>query len=319
VTLATIAIPTFNRASLLRRAVSSALAQDYRNVEVVISDNASTDDTMQVCKEIAASDSRVRYLRQPRNIGAVANFGAALAAANGTYFMWLADDDWLDNAYLTDCIARLASGAALVSGRARWFDDAGSVSDEPAITLVASDPVDRVRAYYREVLHNSVFYGVAPTASFRARTPFIDVIGSDWLLVASFAFAGRIETVDTVAINRSTGGASESIQHRTAAVSRAVMRDILSSQTYDGLTWRARIRLACYCGCIIGWRMGIRYPATAAIRRSLGDPAYERIRHIYRRVGSARSRAEIVSSNDDGQAMPIDGSSQRTPEAASET
>ena len=94
--LVTIGIPTYRRPQLLRRAIASALAQDHGDVEVVISDNASGDDTDAVCREAVAADRRVRYVPQRENIGAVPNFLAALAAGTGSLFMWLGDDDWLE-------------------------------------------------------------------------------------------------------------------------------------------------------------------------------------------------------------------------------
>ena len=70
--LVSVGIPTFNRLIMLRRAVDSALSQDYPNLEVVISDNASTDGTQAWCEQLARRDSRVRYVRQPntRDAGA---------------------------------------------------------------------------------------------------------------------------------------------------------------------------------------------------------------------------------------------------------
>src|SRR5665647_1226326 len=94
-TLATIAIPTFNRAELLKRAIASARAQDYPSVEILIVDNASEDATQEICQALAAEDPRIRYMRQPRNVGPTRNFETGLENARGHYFMWLADDDWI--------------------------------------------------------------------------------------------------------------------------------------------------------------------------------------------------------------------------------
>jgi glycosyltransferase involved in cell wall biosynthesis len=90
----TVGIPTRNRSAYLVRAVRSALAQSYAELEVVVSDNASTDDTVGRIEEIA--DSRVRLLKQPSNIGMVANFNACLQAASGELFLMLSDDDVLE-------------------------------------------------------------------------------------------------------------------------------------------------------------------------------------------------------------------------------
>jgi glycosyltransferase involved in cell wall biosynthesis len=92
--LVTIAIPTYNRSDLLVRAVKSALAQDHASVEVLVSDNASTDDTPQRMAEI--QDPRLRYVRQTRNLGMVGNFNYCLEAAKGDLFLMLSDDDLME-------------------------------------------------------------------------------------------------------------------------------------------------------------------------------------------------------------------------------
>ena len=79
--MVTIAIPTFNRATWLRDCVRVALTQSYRRFEVLVSDNASSDETAMVLDQF--SDERLRVVRQPRNIGATANWNACLAEARG--------------------------------------------------------------------------------------------------------------------------------------------------------------------------------------------------------------------------------------------
>jgi glycosyltransferase involved in cell wall biosynthesis len=89
-----IGIPTYNRREYVLRAVNSALAQTYSNIEVVVSDNASTDDTVKYLAAI--DDRRLVILRHPTNTGMVANFNACLGAATGELFLMLSDDDWLE-------------------------------------------------------------------------------------------------------------------------------------------------------------------------------------------------------------------------------
>jgi hypothetical protein len=86
-----VCIPTFNRAEMLRGAIASVLAQSLEDFELVISDNASTDHTHDVVTAIR--DPRVRYVRQPANVGAVQNFNRCLALARGNYVALFHDDD----------------------------------------------------------------------------------------------------------------------------------------------------------------------------------------------------------------------------------
>jgi glycosyltransferase involved in cell wall biosynthesis len=101
--LITIAIPTFNRAPLLKECLGTALAQSYQNFEVVVSDNASTDATAEVLKSV--SDQRLRVVRQQRNLGQLANWNACLAEAKGDYAVVLSDDDWIAPWLLERCVA----------------------------------------------------------------------------------------------------------------------------------------------------------------------------------------------------------------------
>jgi glycosyltransferase involved in cell wall biosynthesis len=139
--LVSVGIPTYNRASGLKRAVGSALAQSYENLEVVISDNASTDGTRELCESLARSDPRVRYHRQPENRGPTANFREVLDRASGEFFMWLADDDWIDTDYVSACVGeRLHDPAtALVAGRAAYYEGSRPLFTEPPLVLDSDD------------------------------------------------------------------------------------------------------------------------------------------------------------------------------------
>lgn len=107
--LVSIGIPTFNRADSLRETLDSLCAQTYKNIEIIISDNASTDGTETLCRAYAARDTRLFYFRQEKNIGQMNNYSFLLSKARGAYFMWAQDDDFLDPTYvsvLTDTLER---------------------------------------------------------------------------------------------------------------------------------------------------------------------------------------------------------------------
>ncbi len=128
----TIAIPTLNRAEYLRLAVASALNQTYGAVEVLVSDNGSTDSTAEVLASFA-EDGRLRVLRQPVTLSMVKNWNCCVAAATGEYFLLLSDDDLLDPEALSAMTAGFATGtpAADVIGmvycRGRMIDETGKV------------------------------------------------------------------------------------------------------------------------------------------------------------------------------------------------
>ncbi|MDQ8728051.1 glycosyltransferase family 2 protein [Bradyrhizobium sp. LHD-71] len=99
--LITIAIPTFNRATLLKGCVASALSQTYPHLEVVVSNNASTDGTLSVLSEF--DDARLRVITQATNIGMHPNWNACLANAKGDYIVFVSDDDRIAPTFLEQC------------------------------------------------------------------------------------------------------------------------------------------------------------------------------------------------------------------------
>ncbi|RQH14774.1 glycosyltransferase family A protein [Bradyrhizobium sp. RP6] len=101
--LVTIAIPTFNRAAWLQDCVRLALSQSYPRFEVLVSDNASTDETALVLNQF--KDERLRLVRQPKNIGATPNWNACVAQARGDYIVFVPDDDRIAPWLLERCIS----------------------------------------------------------------------------------------------------------------------------------------------------------------------------------------------------------------------
>ncbi|MEW6427166.1 MAG: glycosyltransferase family 2 protein [Thermodesulfobacteriota bacterium] len=88
-----IGMPVYNDSKYITAAIESLLNQTYTDFELIISDNASSDATSDICKKYSKCDNRIRYYRQSQNIGALANFQYVLTHAKGKYFMWAAGDD----------------------------------------------------------------------------------------------------------------------------------------------------------------------------------------------------------------------------------
>ena len=129
--LVTIAIPTYNRAdSFLRYAIDSALKQTYQNVEIIIADNCSTDNTDNLVKKY--SDPCLKYFRQQKNIGATNNFKFCLEQAKGDYFLMLHDDDLIDEDFVEACMikANYSKEFGVIRTGTRVIDETGKVLSE---------------------------------------------------------------------------------------------------------------------------------------------------------------------------------------------
>ena len=83
-----LALPVYNGANYLAEALQSILGQDFRDFELIITDNASEDRTAEICGRFAEADARIRYVRNARNLGAAENYNRGFSLASGTYFKW---------------------------------------------------------------------------------------------------------------------------------------------------------------------------------------------------------------------------------------
>jgi len=205
----TVGIPTFNRERLLGRTVQSVLSQDYSNIEIVISDNASTDATGAVCLCLATEHPNIVYFRQLENIGATRNFTAVLERASGHFFMWLGDDDYIDSNYVSTAVAMLELNPAveLVSGEVSYYRDGACIAVGRRFNLLSTVWWCRMAKYYWRVSDNGLFYGLMRTSTIE-RVPLKNVLGGDWLAMARLAATGKIMMVRGTSVHRELGGTS---------------------------------------------------------------------------------------------------------------
>jgi glycosyltransferase involved in cell wall biosynthesis len=112
--LLSIGLPVFNGDNFLEDALDSILKQDFRDFELIISDNASTDRTESICRAYADKDGRVRYFRNHENFGAADNFNRVFQLSSGEFFKWIADDDLHEPEFLSQCLEVLMREPSVV-------------------------------------------------------------------------------------------------------------------------------------------------------------------------------------------------------------
>ena len=105
--LVSIGVPVFNGEKGLECALDSLLKQDYFNLEIIISDNGSTDATPDICAKFCRKDSRVKYCRSERNLGLTWNFNRVFELSFGKYFMWAAHDDRREPSFVSACVDKM--------------------------------------------------------------------------------------------------------------------------------------------------------------------------------------------------------------------
>ena len=210
----TVLLPTYNRVASLPRSIESVLAQTSGDLELLISDNASDDETEKVCRAYAARDDRLRYVRQRINLGPIGNFNWLLAHARSEFVLMLADDDWLDPDYVECCMAIMqrSPSSSIVTGATRYYE-----GDAPPDLVLNTELTDGSRArrvvrYLRGSWSSAAFYGVMRSSAVRPALPIPNVLGADWIFVAALAFAGPVVTTTETHLNRKRGGTSANFQ-----------------------------------------------------------------------------------------------------------
>jgi glycosyltransferase involved in cell wall biosynthesis len=195
--LVSVGLPVHNGDNFLEAAIRSVLSQTLDDVELVVSDNASTDRTAEICRDFRASDRRVVYRRNPVNLGAAPNYDLAFAAAGGRYFKWLAHDDVLTPTYLERTVGMLERrpDAVLCNSIVEYIDAADRPLGEYDSGLDEADrarPSDRFAAMTLRS-HSCVdFFGVQRRSAMRGSLLHARFHGADRAYLAQMALRGRL-------------------------------------------------------------------------------------------------------------------------------
>ncbi|GAA4873795.1 glycosyltransferase family 2 protein [Pseudonocardia benzenivorans] len=196
-----IGLPVYNGEDYLAESLDALLGQTFTDFELIISDNASTDGTEQIGRQYAARDERVRYVRQPRNLGAIPNHNLLVDLARGELFKWASHDDLYARTLLERCIAELDAhpDAVLCHAWQGIIDEHGRVVQEFDYPLAtdAVRPSDRFASVLFTVGGDD-FYAVMRTDDLR-RTPLNGSYHhSDRTIIAELALLGRFLQVPEI-------------------------------------------------------------------------------------------------------------------------
>lgn len=200
-------LPVYNGERFLARAIDTLLAQTYRDFELLIVDNASTDGTEEICRAYAERDPRVRYWRNERNLGAMGNFRRAFELSSGELFKWAAHDDEHEPEFLERCVAALDADRELVLAytQTREIDASGVTLGIRSTGLETNSPdvARRFRSLVRRDYPCVLAFGVMRAAMLRKTRLLQDYADCDRVLLAEIGLAGRIlELPDALFVHR---------------------------------------------------------------------------------------------------------------------
>lgn len=194
--LISVIIPVFNRTNLLRRALASAVAQEYRNIEILVIDDCSTIELRHVIGEF--DDDRIKYHRSTVNQGPAGARNAGVRLARGEYVAFLdSDDEWKANkvgAQLKALCARSGDYRFIYCMREQWRDDTNTIVDRST--------------YNKEgyILHDLLYYPFigSPSSWFMERSAFLEAggfderiwFGEDWEFTLRFNKISKVAYLD---------------------------------------------------------------------------------------------------------------------------
>jgi glycosyltransferase involved in cell wall biosynthesis len=194
-----ICLPVYNGEKYVREAIGSILNQTFEDFELIISDNASTDGTGDICCEAASQDSRVRYFRSDLNRGLAWNHNRTFELARGSYVMWIGHDDILAKDYVRRCFEVLEqdAGAVLCFAKTVYIDDQGTVVTKTEFDNVGAShsPSERLACIIRPNYKCEAIFGLMRKEVLKQTRLHRGFAGSDHVLLAEMALKGRFSMI----------------------------------------------------------------------------------------------------------------------------
>jgi glycosyltransferase involved in cell wall biosynthesis len=192
--LISIGLPVFNGGEHFSQTLDALMAQDYENFELIISDNASTDETKGICRHYEAKDSRIHYFRNEINVGAAKNFNRVFELSNGPYFMWAGDHDLWHPTFISKEIELLESEPSVVLAYSRTMTiDTDGNPMELAPDRIDTRGMPRLTRYLY-LIENlewcNMIHGVIRRQALKQTMLFSNIFSPDLLLLAELSLQG---------------------------------------------------------------------------------------------------------------------------------
>ncbi len=193
-----IGLPVYNGEEFLSQAIESILGQTFTDFELIISDNASTDNTAAICQSYAAKDPRIRYYRNATNIGGANNGNRTFQLAQGGYFRWAAHDDLCASTLLEKCVTILDNDPTVVLCYTQTVNIDRKGQPRGVVTLNRATS-HKAHQRFRDLAFRNDYcepsYGLIRSAELRKTRLEQDFTGSDRVLLCELAFYGRFHEI----------------------------------------------------------------------------------------------------------------------------
>ena len=198
-----IGVPVYNGQKYIRFTLDSLFAQTFGDIEILVTDNCSTDSTRQIVAEYAARDPRVMYFRNETNIGPARNYNRCIDHASGEYFKWNPADDVCHPDFVKRCVEVLDADHSVVLAypRTSIIDTAGQVVGQYAYEIDFDHPRPQVRLWRMVTVNHKLhgaheLYGVMRCAELRKTPGFRAHVRGDSVLLARLVLLGRFRRIE---------------------------------------------------------------------------------------------------------------------------
>lgn len=240
--LVSVGIPVFNGSNYIKQAIESVLKQSYADIELLISDNCSTDNTYEICKSYMESDPRIILSRNESNLGAAPNFNKVFHLASGKYFMWLSHDDYIELNFIKECIniLELSSSTVLCQSNLSIIDENNNFLKAHKLQQSGTDKLSKTGRFKNFVLNDQSCYEVFGVIrrDVLAQTSLIQShISSDRHLIAELSLLGSFSTIEEYLFN-SREHQERSIRKYPVQYLRAQWFDSSNSQNIRYPFWK---------------------------------------------------------------------------------
>jgi glycosyltransferase involved in cell wall biosynthesis len=210
--LISVGMPVYNGERFIVETLESLLLQSFKDFEVVVCDNASSDNTESICRSYEKRDERIRYYRNPRNLGAAKNYKKTFELSRGKYFRWANCDDLFEPASLERCLRVLEgeSSVVLTYPKTKIIDQNGkfvAMYDDNS-HLVSESPSQRFRKLSTGGLkYINIIYGLMRSETLRKTKLMRGFAGGDLPLVQELSLYGKFwEIPEVLFLRRFHGG-----------------------------------------------------------------------------------------------------------------
>lgn len=198
--LVSIGLPTYNSSNTISKVLDNIINQTYKNIEIIISDNNSQDETIKIIQNYALKDTRIKIYKSKKNYGVIFNFNKVFLESSGKYFSWFGADDIRDNDFISACVKKLEEDNSYVLCQSitklQINENNDYVSEN---SLDSFKNKNTIYETYEETIKNfpaTAFYGLIRSESIKKTNLFQKVMSSDLVFIQELSMYGKFVQVN---------------------------------------------------------------------------------------------------------------------------